>query len=293
MSSADILTIIHQTAYGLLLLIIWALTRPVYADFRRHRSGYGVVFDSHTGRPEANAVIRFKNPQGLVVRTVVADRDGRYRLAAPKGEYFVEVSKAGYTFPSVYMTKKKSNPFYDNVLASHHIMIQDYGTITKNIPIDPTGEAKKPSWLLTKVNLGKNSQYLLAFLGTGAVLYLAALQGRSPWPWVMFLVYLIIMLGRLLTFKPPQPPFGTVYDAATGQPLAQTIVRLSDKRFNKLIETQITSPKGRYAFIVNRGDFRLMIEKPGYRKVMVNFPNVKQDGFLMAKDVGMKISSSA
>lgn len=287
MLAAGLLDLIYELFYGLFLLAIWTLTRSVYVDFRRRRSGYGVVFNSRTGEPVATAVIRLKNPQGLVISTVVSDKDGRYRIVAPKGEYFVEVKKQRYFFPSLYLDKKKGSRFYDNVLASQHILIQDYGAITKNIAVDPAKTDEKPPFSFWKINLGKNTQHLVAFLGTGAALYLALVQQISFWFWVIFAVYLLVMLVRLVTFKPPQPPFGTIVDSETGQPLPQVVVRLLDKKFNKLIETQTTSPKGRYALIVNHGDFRLMLEKPGYRKVIINFPNIKQDGFLLAKDVRM------
>jgi 5-hydroxyisourate hydrolase-like protein (transthyretin family) len=284
MPTWDNLTFLYPSLYGLFLILIWALTRPVYAEFRRRRSGYGIVFDSHTGEPLATAIIRLKTPTGQVIATVVTDSQGRYRLAAARGEYYFEVSKAGFNFPSELTTNKKPSPFYDNILLASHIKTEDYGTITKNIPLDPKWSAKKP--LISKIILTKNAQHLLAFLGTGAALYMAALQ-TSFLPWLLFAIYLIVMLVRLLTFKPPQPPFGTIRDAATGEPLAQVIVRLMDKKFDKLIETQTTSPKGRYAFVVKRGEFRLMVEKPGYKKIIMNFPNITKDGFLLAKDVGM------
>ncbi|MFA6100258.1 MAG: carboxypeptidase-like regulatory domain-containing protein [Patescibacteria group bacterium] len=282
----DVVSSAYPVFYGLFLVIIWALTRPVYADFRRRRSGYGVVFNSNTGEPVATAVIRLKTPQGLVAATVVTDSQGRYRLVAPKGEYHFEVSKAGFAFPSALMRDKKASPFFDNILASSHVRVEDYGTITKNIPLDPKWAAKKP--ITSKIILSKSTQHLLAFLGTGVALYLAAIQQMSFLPWVLFAIYLIIMLGRLLTFKPPEPPFGTITDAQTGEPLSQVVVRLLDKKFDKLIETQNTSPRGRYAFIVNRGAYRLMLEKSGYRKVIINFPSIKKDGFLLVRNVMMQ-----
>lgn len=269
--------------YGLFLIVIWALTRPVYADFKRSRSGYGIVFDSHSGEPIATAIIRLKTPQGLVSTTVVTDSQGRYRLVAPKGEYYFEVSKAGYIFPSVLTQEKKFSPFFDNILPGNHIKTEDYGTITKNIPLDQKWSSKKP--LISKIILTKNAQHLIAFLGTGVALYMAAIQSVSFLPWVLFAIFLTVMLGRLLTFKAPAPPFGTIVDAQTGEPLSRVVVRLLDKKFNKLIETQTTSPKGRYAFIVGKGAYRVMLEKPGYKKVIVNYPNINKDGFLLAKDV--------
>jgi len=287
MSAGEILQIIHLTVYGVFLTAIWTLTRPVYVDMRRRRSGFGIVFDSHTGDPVSMAVIRLKNAQGIAVNTVVTDGQGRYRLVAPKGDYTIEVSRPGYKFPSVYLGKSTANTFHDHILASVNLRIQDYGTITRNIPIDPTSSVARPSWLLARINLGKRMQYLVGFLGTGAAIYIAALQRTSWVPWVMLAMYLLSMLARLLTFKAPKPPYGVVFDSVTKRPLAKAVVRLFDKRYDKLIETQITSPHGRYAFIVKRGAYRLMIEGQGYRKVIINYPRIEQDGFLLARNVVM------
>jgi len=287
MSAGDILDIIHLTVYGAFLFVLWALTRPVYVDMRRRRSGFGIVFDSHTGNPVSMAVIRLKNAQGVAVNTVVSDGQGRYRLVAPKGDYTIEVSRPGYKFPSVYLGKSTASTFHDHVLASVKLKIQDYGTITRNIPVDPTRAAQRPSWLLTRINLGKRIQYLVGFLGTGSAIYIAALQRASWVPWVMLAVYLLAMLTRLITFKAPQPPFGVVFDSGNKRPLAKAIVRLFDKRYDKLIETQTTSPQGRFAFIVKHGAYRLMVEKDGYRKVIINYPAIQQDGFLLARNVAM------
>jgi hypothetical protein len=281
----DSLDFWYPIIYGLFLILIWALTRSVYADFRRRRSGYGVVFDSHTGGPVATAGIRLKSAAGQVAVTVVTDSQGRYRMVAPQGEYFVEVSKAGFSFPSELTIQKKDSPFYDNVLPGNHVKIEDYGTIAYNIPLDQKWAAKKP--LTANLHLTKNAQHLLAFLGTGVALYLAALQS-SYLLWALFSLYMLVMLGRLMTFKPPLPPYGVISDADTGEPLGRVLVRLMDKKFDKLMETQTTSPKGRYAFVVKKGDYRLMLEKPGYRKTIVNFPTVNQNGFLLARDFRMK-----
>lgn len=267
------------------------LTRPVYADFKRKRNGYGVIFDSHTGEPVGLAVIRLKNPQGLPVSTVVADKYGRYRLVAPKGEFLLEVSRPGYSFPSIAASKTKINPFFDDVLNVGRFRVNDFGTITKNIPVDSAHNLKGlkgPPWYHLRINLGKNTQYVLGILGTVAAIFIAMVQPYSVFPPVMLGIYLSIMIVRLFSFKPPKPAYGTVRDAATSQPIPHAVVRLIDRRFNKVLETQVTSPKGRYAFVVNKGDFMLMIEKKGYKKVILGFPTIKHDGFLMARDVAMK-----
>lgn len=279
--------VIKQGAYAFFLSLIALLSRPVYLDFRRKRSGYGIVFNSRTGDPEETAVIRFRDYHGQIVRTAVTDKLGRYRVAIPKGEYTVEVAKAGFVFPSVTL-KNKNNPFFDNVLPAVRIIVRDYGAITKNIPIDPVQPGRGPSILSMRMGLSKNVQHTLALFGTFVAFGIAYAQYTSWLAWGVFVIFLMVMIHRMLSFSPAKPPYGTVKDATTGQPMEQVVVRLIEQKFNKVLDTQITSPKGRYAFVIKPGAYRLMIEKKGYKKIIVNYPHIKQDGYLLARDVGMK-----
>ncbi|MFZ6014761.1 MAG: carboxypeptidase-like regulatory domain-containing protein [Patescibacteria group bacterium] len=82
------------------------LTRPAYLSFRRRKSGYGVVFNSVTGKPESRAIVSLQTLGGRTFRTAPTDQDGRYNLVAPKGDYILEVRKQGFSFPSKILNKK-------------------------------------------------------------------------------------------------------------------------------------------------------------------------------------------
>lgn len=275
-------------AYGLFLLLNLKLTWPLYVAFRRRRSGFGTVFNSVTEKPEALVTVALKDLHGLIVRTNVSDKDGRYRLLAPKGEYTVEVTKQGYAFPSKYVTKDRNDTAFENILASSHIIIKDYGAITKNIPIDPPAGMRKPSFWSLRFHPSKRAMSAILYGGPLVAVGFLYLQWTSVTAWLLFLCYLVVLLGRYLSFKPPEPPFGTIRDAQSGKPLDQAIVRIFDTKYNKLLETQITSAKGRYAIIVNRGSFRIWVKRQGYRNVVVNFPLIKRDGTLLAKDIRLQ-----
>jgi hypothetical protein len=275
-------------AYGLFLLLNLKLTWPLYVAFRRRRSGFGRVFNSVTEKSEALVTVALKDLHGRIVRTNVSDKDGRYRLLVQKGEYTVEVSKPGYTFPSKLVTKEHNETTFDNILTSNHIIVKDYGAITKNIPIDPPIGTRKPAFWSLRFHPGKKAMSAILYSGPLVAVGFLWLQYTSITAWILFICYLAVLLGRYLSFKPPEPPFGTIRDAVTGKPLDQAIVRIFDTKYNKLLETQITSPKGRYAFIVNRGSFRIWVKRQGYKNVVVNFPQIKKDGTLLAKDIKLQ-----
>lgn len=278
-------------AYGLLLALLLRASRPVYLAFRKRKSGYGTVFNSVTNIPEALVSLSLRDLHGRIVRTTVSDKHGRYRLLASPGEYYLDAKKTGFTFPSNQLGKQQRSLVYDNLLPAQHIIIKDHGVITKNIPLDPEGAAHATSWL-PQLRLPPKVQYLIAALGPLLALAVALSQRSNPFFWGLFTLYLLILLKRLLSFKPANPPFGTITDAETKQPLAQAVVRIFDTKFNKLLETQITSDTGRYAFLVKSGSYYVLIKKTGYTTVRLNFPHISQEGFLLVKNVAMKKAGS-
>lgn len=275
------------TSYAALLWLFLRLTRPAYFAMQRRRGGYGTVFNSITGKPEALVTVRLRNTHGNIVRTVVTDRQGRYRLTAPKDEYFVEVAKAGFKFPSSHLGAKGGYLLYDNILPSAHIIIKEYGTISKNIPLDPTEKSAGKSFLNQGFLLSNGLQSAMSVVLPLLASAIAYFQ-QSSIVWAIFIVYVSTLITRLVTFKPAEPPFGTIRDEQSGYPLEKAVIRLFESKYNKMLETQVTSSKGRYAFVVNRGAYNILIKKEGYRSVMLKFPNVKTDGFLLAKDVRLK-----
>ena len=175
---------------------------------------------------------------------------------------------------------------YGNLLPTQHVIIQDHGVITKNIPIDPTADGKRSKIYRWRPHLGKGVQVTLAYAGPFVAFGIPWFFMRtSVLAWIAFVVYAAVSMKRLTSFKPAAPPFGTVRDAQTARPVERAVVRIFDASNNKVLETQVTSPKGRYAFMVRRGAYYVVIRKDGYRTVRLNFPRIAKDGFLLVRDV--------
>ena len=276
-------------AYIALLSWIVYATSPVYKNFKRRKTGFGTIFDSITGKPIDLARIRLVDVHGLTAASAVTDEKGHYRLTAMPGEYLVDVSKPSYTFPSVFLSRHEFSKTYDNVLPSRHIKITDHGIITKNIPVDPEdidGQRSRVfrGWLLLSDNVQLGLMYSFVVLGAAAV----AIDPLNIVLWLAYLAYLGIVIWRLMTFRPGHAEFGTIRDAKTNQPLEHVVLRLFDSTFNKLIQTEITSVKGRYAFLVNKGSYYVTAKLQGYTSVRLNFPNIVTDSYPLATDVKMK-----
>lgn len=269
-----------------------SITHRVYAKFNRSKSGFGTVFHSVTGKPIDLARIRLVDIHGLTVTSAVTDRYGHYRLTGIPGEFTVDVLKPGYVFPSVYLKAYKRSKLYENVLSSQKIKIKDYGIITKNIPMDPAGESPRSSRVFSRwLILSDNAQLSISYLSIFFVLYPILIPSHTV-AWIIFAIHLIILMHRVFTFKPGKPQFGTVTDTASGAAIEQVIIRLFDASFNKILNTQITSPKGRYAFLVNKGSYYMTLQKEGYKPVRLNFPNITKDSYPLATNVRMKKTSN-
>jgi hypothetical protein len=279
--------VLGDIAYAVVLFILLTLTRPVYLAFTRRKKGYGIVFDSVTGLPVQLATVRLVVPgvYGTPVATAVTDKHGRYSLQGRPGEFVVEVTKAGYTFPSTYLKKRTS--LYDNLLPSSRIIVKDFGLMTKNIPMDPVkgGRSRIFYWRLV---LSKETQLLIAYLSPFVLALYPYLLHTSIIAWLIYAVYITVMLQRLFTFKPGHPAFGTIRDIKTNIPIPQTVVRIFEAKYNKLLDTQITAGRGRYAFLVHPGMYYILISHEGYKSVRLNYPAIKKDGTVLAKDVKLK-----
>jgi hypothetical protein len=279
--------------FVVLLGVCYRVTLQAYLRFKRRKEGYGTVFNSYTGEPVDLARIRLVDPHGMTAVTAVTDRYGHYRLIVSPGEYVVDVTRNGFTFPSIFLNRTERSVTYDNIIPSRQIRIKDHGIMTKNIPVDPVSPTRRRSRVFRRwFVLSENTQLLIAWLSPVAALLFPlivplALPAKIS-TWVAALLYTGAMGRRFITFKPGRGAYGTVTDARSGTPLDRVIIRLFDAKYNKHLQTLTTSNKGRYAFLVNAGSYYLLMKKDGYTTVRLNFPNIPNDTYPLATDVRMK-----
>ena len=85
----------------------------------------------------------------------------------------------------------------------------------------------------------------------------------------------------------PKPPknWGKIFDAKTKKPLGRAIVRIFDQKFNRLLETQVTDMRGRYAFLVGQNTYDLTADLKGFEKQEIKSLDVKDE--FVGKDIGL------
>jgi prepilin-type N-terminal cleavage/methylation domain-containing protein len=272
----------------LFLLII----QPVVFVGRRKRETWGTVYNAATKVPVDLASVRLidartSRPMGAKV----TDRDGRYAFTAPAGSYRLEVQKPGFSFPATSMSGVDDDGKFYGIY--HGTLLEvpfGGGAVTANIPLDPTtGPMEEPKVLLSAANKRGVRRFLASF---GPILGVLALVARPSLVTVALLGIQIaaFALFRRLSVTPEPKNQGIVYDEADKSPVAAAVIRIVSLPYNKVLETKLTDPSGRYSFYVGAGRYYLTIAKTGYDKTEteeIDLSTIDKPSFIAA-DIPMR-----
>ncbi len=256
------------TSFNFLPFLQYLYTFPVMFFARRRRENFGVVYHSITKVPISLAVVRLISEQGRLIKSIVTDELGRYFLKASPGRYRIEVRKDDLKFPSEYLRGKKSDGGFLDIYTDGFIEVTEADiTIAANIPLDPSdlSAMHAPRRILFKRFL-RIFQLVAAPAGLLLAFYVLIIQ-----PSVLTLGGVLIQLSmfgatHVLIQPKKRRGWGIVREYGTNVPITNAIVRLFEPKFNKLIETQITDAKGRYAFLAGSNEYYMTVDKDGYRK---------------------------
>lgn len=264
--------------FNSLAFLQYLFTQPLLLLGRRKRKKWGIVYNALTKQPVELAIVRLvDHARGLVVQTQVTDRYGRFAFLAKEGTYRIQVVKPGYAFPSQTLKGKEQDVDFVDLYFGETIDLLRSGAIVKNIPMDPVVAEEPPRRVIfKKIFRAFQSQLSLVTVIASLITLIVA-------PSILIACITLAQVGVYLMFKRLAAPskakeWGIVYDSAVGKPLERVVVRIFDKKFNKLLETQVTDANGKYGFFVRRNVYYLTAEKEGYEKY------VSQDIDLSEKD---------
>lgn len=261
-------------------------TQPLFLLTRKRRKGWGIVYNALTKMPSDLATVRLVDSQsGRVVQSQVTDQLGRYQFFAKPGEYRIEVSKPEFQFPAEYLKGKTEDGKYADLYTGDVLRPVAASALSYNTPLDPIG-VDKPADELVKA---ARKKYVAAVLGSAGLVVTAVSFVVSP----TLLVggFLVLHIGSHFMFRriaaPKKPETWGVISDTAGAPIAQAVVRVFDKQYNKLLDTQVTDEKGRYAFLVGKNDYYLMVEKSGFEKLTSEVISIEESegGAVLAKNV--------
>lgn len=252
------------SALSLLNYLRFLGSQPFLLFGRRKRKKWGVVYDALTKRPIDLAIVRLIHAKtNLAVQTRITDAKGRYVFLAKPGEYRLEVVKPGFVYPSVYLAGAKMDVDLVDLYHGENIVVTESAPITANIPVDPIEKEETPRNIIFKKAL-RNVQNAVGFVSVVASM-VAFLIVPSTMMGISIIFQLVMyFLFRRLSLPSKPKNWGIVYDEKTRRPLDRAVVRIFDKKYNKLLETQVTDTKGKYGFIVGKNVYYVVGQHPQY-----------------------------
>ena len=267
--------VVLAIAFDFLPFLQYLFTAPILFFWRRRRKGHGVIYNAISKAPIDLAVVRlFKiedgasDARGRLVKSRVTDKGGRYFFLVQPGKYRLMVTKPGFQFPSDYLTGETTDGAYLDVYHGEMVEVTaDNAVITANIPLDPSQAAKyhEPASIRHRKVL-RTVQHTVAVAGVVASFVFAIVRPTLFSVSMVVLQIGIYLLARRLA-RPHKPiSWGIVYDKETGRPLSRVVARIFEPKYNKLLETQVTDSKGRYAFMLGPNQYYATFQKGGFKQ---------------------------
>lgn len=267
-------------------------TQPLLLLFPKRRKGWGVVYHSLSKMPVDLAIVRlYEKVTNRLVQTRVTDKEGRFAFFVQPGQYFIKVVKPNFSFPTNFLKEKKEDEKYLDIYHGEEITVTEKNTlVTPNIPIDPAGEGKtRPDKRVLLSHFGRKLQNVAALLG---IVFATISVIISPQIWMVGILaghcLLYLLFRRLARNKKPKS-WGIVYENKTKAPVGLTVARIFETEYNKLLETQVTDGRGRYAFLVGNNAYYVTFSKPGFAPKRTETIDLrgKTEGAAVSFDVGL------
>lgn len=266
------------TGASLLTYLQFLVTQPLLLFRRRQRRGWGLVYNSITKQPVDLAVIRvYLAESKRLTRTVVTDKQGRYKFILNPGKYTLTITKSGWKFPSVLLEDKEKDGDLIQPYFGEEFTVAEKDVFMRPIPVDPAQTLQSSQKILRR-HLFRKVQFILTLIGPILAVVSFAITPKI-WVGVLVLVQLIIYgLFRRLAHGAKPKDWGTLKDRRNKRAISSAVVRVFDTKFNKLLETQVTGRKGQYAFLVGDQEYYLTGEKAGYFPKRTPRVNLKGKG---------------
>ncbi|MSR85255.1 hypothetical protein EXS71_02350 [Candidatus Uhrbacteria bacterium] len=263
-AAANVATAVNS--FQALNYVRFLLTQPFLFFWRRKRQKWGTVYDALTKRPVELAIVRLIHAErNIILQTKITNAQGQFSFSVRPGTYRLQAVKPGFTFPSTYLKGQKQDIDFLDLYHGELVEVKSDTPMSLNIPIDPLIHEETPKRIVFKKSLLVIRQVMAL---SSVVLSVAALIVA---PSIVMGIVLLGQTGMYVLFRrlaiPAKPKnWGIIYDATTRQPVERAIVRIFHKKFNKLLETQMTDKNGKYGFFAGKGVFYVTAEGQGYSK---------------------------
>ena len=157
-----------------------------------------------------------------------------------------------------------------------------------NIPLDPNHREEQNHIVLFN-RFKTKMQYGISALSFGITAIALALQ-PSPALLGLLLLQVVTYLAfrKLVAVHKPQK-WGVVTEEGSSKSIKNAVVRIFDKQYNKLLETQVTDSRGRYGFLANKNRYFVTADKQGYmRYISEEIDLTKADAQTIERPIGLR-----
>lgn len=273
------------SALGFINYLRFLFLQPLLLLGRRKRAKWGRVYDTLTRNPIDLAQVRLVDAtNNRVVQSRVTDSHGRYIFFADPGTYRIEVEKGSFVFPSLLLAGEQADGPYLDIYHGEPIRVtEDNTALVANIPLDPVTAHRTPA-RIAREKMFRKVQSILSTVGIAAGVIAVVIS-----PTMITITLLVVQTAVLGLFyriaKPKRPKnWGIVYDAHDNTRLPHVVVRLFSKRFDKLVSSDYTDAKGRYAFLVHPNDYYVTYQKTGYEDARTDV-SITKDADVVSESV--------
>ncbi|MBI5229821.1 MAG: fibronectin type III domain-containing protein [Candidatus Magasanikbacteria bacterium] len=296
-AGAAVVNVSTAVGFGQLVPYLrFLFTQPLLVFSRRRRKGWGVVYNSLTKTPLALATVRLIDAvNGRIAQSRVTDAEGRYAFFVKPGTYKIQINQKSFIFPSQFLAGLREDNQFIDLYHGEPISVASGGAlVTANVPLDPA-EAEKPVGMILRQLFWRRFQHSMSIVSlilAGGFLIIK--------PSLITVGVTAVQIGFYFVFRrlaiPRKPKsWGIIYDKSQKLPLARTIARIFDKKFNKLLETQVTDKDGKYAFLVGKNEYYVIFEHAGYEKQTsdtINLTKIPEPVSVVGFDVEMQKQNS-
>lgn len=273
-ASPALLSAIPTLPTYLFYFVSWFLS---LLGIRKKNKSWGVVYDSITKDAVSLAIVRlFRIEQkesgmsALLVETQVTDQYGRYGFIPKLGEFYIEVQKPEYNYPSALVPKGlQSDDTYINLYHRQRILIQiEDASINFDIPIDPKEPAVgSRDWKNTLFEIRTGFGYLsrpLAYLGA-TISWVVVAVSFNILNVSIALIYLGLALFEWKRSRDKNKPWGIVFDSLSKNPISLANISIVDAQYGRTLKSRLTDYGGRFNFFPPPGFYRMLVSKEGYQ----------------------------
>jgi hypothetical protein len=263
-------SILGGLLYIPIYLFQFLLSLLSWLGLRKKGKPSGYVYDSNTKEPISQAVVRVYSKDGQLVWTDVTGSRGYFTLALDDGEYSIRVTAREYEFPSRVVFGKSDYPL-ENVYHGEEFVVKDGVVAHFSIPLDSV----EMGWF-TRNFATLRSRFRVLYKVLSLVFFVFGLMfsiyiyNINP-TWFSFVIILLyipsfVLVVRALFKKDLE--YGVV-KLEDGTPVKGISIGLRDKEYGEIVAKRVTDGKGRYRFVVDRGDYNIEILETGHEVVEI------------------------